>query len=234
MFDYESPIELITNELAEQVDDYTYKTVPSYAINVDKEELLKALRYDRGQYDKGYTAGRLSALEEIVRCKDCKWRNTNGCIYMLVPAAKVLTMIFAAMENGVKTMREHIGLFRGKRIDNGEWVEGYYIPALEEGRHCIYPQTSPDMGCYVDPDTIGECTGLKDKNGELIFEGDIVEGGDFDAEDGYGVVSWYDAAFEVGTEFFCGTFHENYFGKEFEIIGNIHDNPELLKGGEGE
>ena len=131
-------------------------------------------------------------------------------------------------------MREHMGLFRGKRIDNGEGVEGYLF-CIWEKAYILWGTTNgvPNM-LEVDPDSIGECTGLRDKNGKLIFEGDILEGYDFDAEDGFGVVEWDDGAWEVISEGnWLGTFHENYNGYEFEIIGNIHDNPEL-KGGEGD
>lgn len=131
-------------------------------------------------------------------------------------------------------------LFRGKRVDNGEWIVGHLLK-YEDGRARI-TESHTDIFCYekdnsiiqtvaneVDPATVGQYTGLTDKNGEKIFEGDIVEGGDFDAEEGYGVIRWEDGAFEVATETFLGTFHENYWGKDFEIIGNIHDNPELME-----
>ena len=113
-------------------------------------------------------------------------------------------------------MRENIGLFRGKRIDNGEWVEGNLHTSrykADDFRISFYP---------VDPDTVGECTGLK-ANGKLIFEGDIVEGYDYNADDGYGVVKNYDGAFEITNGEWTGTFYESYYGWEFEIIGTIYD-----------
>ena len=125
-------------------------------------------------------------------------------------------------------------LFRGKRIDNGEWVEGGYYKEDYTAKIYITFWNSFGLGfmdaTQVDPSTVGQYTGLLDNNGEKIFEGDIVEGPDFDAEDGYGVVGWDDGSFEIENGMWCGTFHENYDGKELEVIGNIHDNPELLKG----
>lgn len=142
-------------------------------------------------------------------------------------------------------------LFRGKRIDNGEWVESgsparigndgvhweIYLGAgkaaehdLDEHGNILASVTLEECLFYkVDPSTVGQYTGLTDKNGNRIFEGDVVESADFTEEDGYGVVEWDDGAWEVGNGEWCGTFHENYYGKEFEVIGNIHDNPELLK-----
>ena len=82
-------------------------------------------------------------------------------------------------------MREHMGLYRGKRKDNGEWAEGYLSKrpsAIHIGDYCpwyisVPPLDPDDDGGYynVDPDTVGECTGLSDKNGKLIFEGDICD-----------------------------------------------------------
>lgn len=122
-------------------------------------------------------------------------------------------------------------LFRGKTTRTNLWVYGHYSTNYGTGRPEIREKAEC---CFVEvvPETIGQYTGLTDANGKKIFEGDIVEGGDFTVEDGgYGVVSFDDGAFEVSGNNIIGTFHENYWGKEFEVIGNIHDNPELLEGG---
>jgi hypothetical protein len=73
---YKSPIELLVEDIQYQIekqqDEKIYKAVLHYVPNVDKEELIRALQYDRGQYQKGYEDGKRDALESIVRCKDCK------------------------------------------------------------------------------------------------------------------------------------------------------------------
>ena len=129
-------------------------------------------------------------------------------------------------------MREY--LFRGKQADSNEWAEGCLIHTPnyccilqdEEKVHPIdYPYLDNDTGCFdgyatpVMPETVGQYTGLTDKNGKKIFEGDILK-----SAWGYkGAVDFEDILYAKG---------ECLFNEECEIIGNIHDNPELLKGGE--
>ena len=133
-------------------------------------------------------------------------------------------------------------LFKSKRLDNGEWVEG----ALFNGEsHCIIgqeikfsPYTEHEckiVGHEVDRDTICQCTGLKDKNGKLIWENDIVrdEQGNFYKafwQNNYYQFSWVCVKTDV---FLIGTKWDLWSIKSFEIevIGNKFDNPELLEVG---
>ena len=68
---YKSPIEITEKQMRMEFDDCIWKAVQDYAVSVDKEELIKALRYDRDQYEKGYADGKIAAMKEILRCKDC-------------------------------------------------------------------------------------------------------------------------------------------------------------------
>lgn len=145
-------------------------------------------------------------------------------------------------------------LFRGKRLDNGEWVEGVYMPHYYSSRFgkvaAIF--TNDDVLCKtyrfpVDPETVGQYTGLKDRNGKPIFEGDIFEDR---SDDMYAVVVFKDGCFRLEWHGITGAWMEYGFDEcgggwgivecesfdmyhigDFEIIGNIHDNPELMGGG---
>lgn len=72
---YQSPIEVIQTQLQNQIEGEIYKAVMNVGVNVDKDELLKALQYDRNQYQKGY----IDRDSEIVRCKDCKRFDDGIC-----------------------------------------------------------------------------------------------------------------------------------------------------------
>lgn len=81
---YKSPIRTavmhsdITAKVNEDVDGIILSSVVRCGVSVDKEELLRALRYDRGQYDKGYADGKAEAMDGLVRCKDCIWFAPNN------------------------------------------------------------------------------------------------------------------------------------------------------------
>lgn len=135
-------------------------------------------------------------------------------------------------------MEDHRGFWRGKRTDNGEWIEGYYseFEIAKKAIPCIIPfspltNVFPDNGVYqVNPSTLGECTGLRDRNGKLIFEGDIVTHDKL-----IFVVEWdSDRATFVIRHFNIVSVFTMLCGWELEVIGNIHDNPKLLKGADNE
>lgn len=128
-------------------------------------------------------------------------------------------------------------LFRAKRIDNGEWVEGLpsYNENAEIGQIEVYHKAA-FVFYDVDPSTICQCTGLKDKNGNLIWENDVVEIGEHqDNVNGlYKVIYCENAhcyALERSVDFhycFFAFSDLNGFETSSEVIGNIFDNPELM------
>lgn len=134
-------------------------------------------------------------------------------------------------------------LFRGKRLDNGEWVKGFITSSCDcAGRLYFIEQPALDLddcnhSYEVDFTTIGQYTGLNDKDGTKIFEGDIVEFTDFNGDttpyevfyDGnngkFAIAENGNRNFDDGFELF----ERNEYFKWFTVIGNIYDNPEFLK-----
>ena len=120
-------------------------------------------------------------------------------------------------------------LFRGKRKGNGEWVFGDLVHFPDRTKIDTHKNGQPWRGYDVDPDTVGQFTGLTDKNGKRIFEGDIVRNAD-----GYLFSAQYPFAVKFCDGNFCGDAGGFVYisGEEFrycEVIGSIHDNPELLE-----
>lgn len=74
LWDYKSPIEVIQAKVNKRMEDDVLKAIVEYGINVDKQELLRALRYDRGQYQKGYD----DAMRSITRCANCVFGVRRG------------------------------------------------------------------------------------------------------------------------------------------------------------
>ena len=130
-------------------------------------------------------------------------------------------------------------LFRGKSTDTGAWVYGYYCgPFGDFDEHEICDIADPTCSRVdVVPETVGQYTGLKDKNGKRIFEGDILDvSGNPDAvllgyRNGRAIVRWDEdvSGFEPFAYYDsdCGLY---ICEKECVVIGNIHDNPELIGG----
>ena len=113
--------------------------------------------------------------------------------------------------------------FRGKSKFNGEWFFGNLFDKDTTGRTHI---TTTTCGCLdIDTETVGQFTKIKDKNGKKIFEGDIYRMGDNNI---LYVVVFHDSGFignQIGSSSYSGL---KYWKDDIEVIGNIHDNKELL------
>lgn len=128
-------------------------------------------------------------------------------------------------------------LFRGKRDDTGEWIEGDLRQDKDLGKSYILGwdyyeedwelQREP-FECEVIPESVGQYTGLTDKNGTKIFEGDVVN--ILTENNEIGIVKYDEGGFEVEADGFVIDFKQNINGTDVAVIGNTYDNLELLKG----
>lgn len=140
-------------------------------------------------------------------------------------------------------------LFRGKRVDNGEWIEGSFVKYTDyDGDKVYLIYASNGNPNNIIPETVGQFTGLTDKNGKKIFEGDIVKVSYIEKRD-YQGIKYDDESERIETVVYnektacfmleidnegitmfrpLHDFGNNVFIKSIEVIGNIFDNPELL------
>ena len=142
-------------------------------------------------------------------------------------------------------------IFRGKRADDDKWIYGYYLEEYRKDKtkkSCIFSSWADGEKVFkhkemVIPETVGQYTGLTDKNGNRIFEGDIVctrfpkecehagnicSLGDIQFRDGMFGIEWT----QWKNDTFWGLRRiDEDFHKEIEIIGNIYDSPELVEVG---
>lgn len=134
-------------------------------------------------------------------------------------------------------------LFKAKRLDNEEWVAGHYVKGLDmyaKEVHLIFEPTTifyssgeTDGWSEIDPSTICQCTGLKDRNGRLIWENDIMVAhldDDYPEDETYIRILWRGSGFyskEKGSE---DMLQINELDQEyFEVIGNIFDNKDIFE-----
>lgn len=128
--------------------------------------------------------------------------------------------------------------FRGKRLDNGEWVYGYFYTIQEIEHYILQPCALGVLHTEVIPETVGQFTGLFDKNGKEIYEGDIISvNGKYPKLvkyiDDYACFclanitdlnkKWISPWQQVSSSWW------NDFKREIRVIGNIYDNPDLIK-----
>lgn len=141
--------------------------------------------------------------------------------------------------------------FKGKRLDNGEWLEGYYR-GNNEGKAFISRIKRPPLSYAVDPETVCQFTGFLDKNGKEIYEGDVLRSDiypfscteDNKYDNYYGAIGWSEeeASFYIVaiknpkssvrgiSDGICDSISQKMM-QDFEVLGNIHE-PEWKQYGE--
>lgn len=128
-------------------------------------------------------------------------------------------------------------LFRGKDPESGEWYYGYYVKRNDGDRgSLILEDYFLESYEIVKPETVGQYTGLSDKNGRKIFEGDILLGRFddlfpmFSTEESRCEVVWHDFGWHIKNSYGIDPADQKWIKRHYKVIGNIYDNPELVEG----
>ena len=144
----------------------------------------------------------------------------------------------------------HRGLFRAKTKQTHAWIEGAYLCHLNRTPYCWGDRVKPDDYQHliirdgfsdwgmprdieqveIDPNTLGECSGVEDKKGRMIYEGDIVKMRSYAGGTHNAVVYFERGKFAVDGSHYG---FKDICSKSVEVIGNIHDTPEIINGGTG-
>lgn len=135
-------------------------------------------------------------------------------------------------------MNNNRGLWRGKRIDTGEWIDGHLIrPEFNQSAAYIgylFATDDHDIDvAQVDPSTLGECVGFRDKNRILMFEGDVITYKSITGKTWVAKIIYSVNKCRFVQETSSGQTFEiaRKYANCYEVIGNIHDNPELIHKG---
>ena len=207
---------------------------------------LKKLAYRGGlAWDEAYavlTNIKYPSREEYISMEYYKEKVEKMCWKWLESEESVKFELLGGTDSGNRY------LYKAKRIDNGEWVQGYYVRGLdmyEKEMHVIFkPDTifyahgETDGFAEIDPSTICQCTGLIDKNRKLLWENDIVlyEGqyapvkfGLYQASCNQ-MLATHQGFYLPFPEETCYRSDLGYWKNKVEVIGTLFDNPELLNG----
>lgn len=142
--------------------------------------------------------------------------------------------------------------FRGKTLNEGEWIYGMTIShgTIARKKNNLYMEVAPDKWKGIDPETVGQFTGLLDRNGKEIYEGDILVWGaplddmfptPFEVSDDNPpcICQWNSNESRFAIDYYdipvndTDVCNAKDLAEHYKVIGNIHDNPEQLKGGRG-